>query len=369
MRLLFSVAQHGWHPAAWRVSDAPLCDPRSLIDAAIRVEQANFDAVVFGMPTPWFRTPGDGTAATVRLDALPLMGAAIGATTRIGVCGYWPLDVAEPFHVARVMASLDHLSGGRIGWVTGLSGRDNLLADYAHMSLLPDEEAANRAAEFISVVDALCDSWDDEAYVIDQASGRFVDPDRVRPIMHSGRYFTVRGPLNVPRPIQGHPVTMLHDRGLRSLRDAVLPLVDMLVCELQRRDEAAQLRAEIRSRHSIAKDTSPPLVIQSAMPVLARTEREARQRADRLAALEAGPSPFFVGTPAGLAEELTTWHQAGACDGFDLRPAVNTPDLELIIEAVAPLLRQASSRGSRDRSTLRHDLQIPRPPGGPILAR
>lgn len=361
MRLMLSIAHHGWHSAAWRVSDAPLFHPRSFVDAAIRAERANFDAVIFGMPHPRFKTPGDGTAASVRFDALTLMGAAISATTRIGVCGYWPLDVAEPFHVARVMASLDHLSSGRVGWVAGLTGREDLLADYAYMTLLADAEAAERAAEFISVVRGLCDSWDDQAYVADQTSGLFVDPDRVRPIMHSGSYFTVRGPLNVPRPIQGHPVIMFHDRGCGALREAVLPLVDVLLCDLRSRDEMAQFRADLQSRFSPSKLPSPPLTIKSAMPILARTEREALQRADELAALGSDPPPFFVGTPAGLAEELSHWLESDACDGFDLRPAVNTRDLDLIAEAITPSLHPVSFCDSGRRATLRHDLRIARP--------
>jgi alkanesulfonate monooxygenase SsuD/methylene tetrahydromethanopterin reductase-like flavin-dependent oxidoreductase (luciferase family) len=362
MRLLLSIAHHGWHPGAWRVNEASLFQPRSLIDAAVRAEQANFDAVIFGMPDPQFKTPGDGTAASLRFDALPLMGAAIGATTRIGLCGYWPLDVAEPFHVARVMASLDHLSGGRVGWVAGLAGRENLLADYAYMALLAEPEAAHRAAEFISVVRKLCDSWDDQAYVVDQASGIFVDPDRVHPIMHSGSYFSVRGPLNVPRPIQGHPVIMLHDRGSEALHAAVRPLIDVLLCDLKTPDQAAQFRAQIRSRYSPSERSSPALMIKTAMPVLGRTEREALQRVDELAALGTDASPFFVGTPAGFAAELTKWLEFGACDGFDLRPAVNTRDLDLICEAVASSLRPSSCCRSERPSTLRQSLRIARPP-------
>src|SRR3569833_487304 len=347
MRLMLSVAHHGWHPGAWRIDEGAVFQPRSLIDATVRAEQSNFDAVIFSIPNPLFGTPDDGTAASVRFDALPLMGAAIGATTRIGLCGYWPLDVAEPFHVARVMATLDHLSGGRIGWVAGLAGRDRLLAEYAYKSLLGAHEAALRAAEFIAVVQELFDSWDDEAYVADQASGRFVDPDRVRPIMHSGAYFTVRGPLNVPRQVQGHPVIALHDSGSETLRAAVLPLVDVLLCDLQTPHQAAELRARLRSQSSSA------LVIKSAMPILGRTEREAVQRAD---ALGAGPLPFFVGTPAGLAHELTRWTELGACDGFDLRPAVNEYDLDLIREAVAVCRPRF-----QDHSTLRQGLRIARP--------
>jgi alkanesulfonate monooxygenase SsuD/methylene tetrahydromethanopterin reductase-like flavin-dependent oxidoreductase (luciferase family) len=345
------------------MNEAFVFQPRALIDAAVRAEHANFDAVIFSMPDPAFKTPGDGSAASVRFDALPLMGAAIGATKRIGLCGYWPLDVAEPFHVARVMASLDHLSGGRVGWVAGLTGRGNLLADYAHMALLAEPEAAHRAAEFISVVRELCDSWDDQAYVADQNTGIFVDPDRVRPILHSGSYFTIRGPLNVPRPIQGYPVIAFHDDGSEALHTAVPSLVDVLICDLQTPDQAAQFRAQVRSRHSPSVRSSPALVIKTAMPILGRTEREALQRADELAALGAGPSPFFIGTPAGLAAELAKWLELGACDGFDLRPAVNTRDLDLICEAVASSLHPASCRGPERPATLRESLRIARPPG------
>jgi alkanesulfonate monooxygenase SsuD/methylene tetrahydromethanopterin reductase-like flavin-dependent oxidoreductase (luciferase family) len=133
----------------------------------------------------------------------------------------------------------------------------------------------------------------------------------------------------------------------------------MLICDLPTPDQAAQFRAQIRSRHSPSAHSSPALVIKTAMPILGRTEGEALQRADELAALGEGPSPFFVGTPAGLAAELNKWLELGACDGFDLRPAVNTRDLDLVCEAVASLLRPASERPS----TLRERLRVARPPG------
>jgi alkanesulfonate monooxygenase SsuD/methylene tetrahydromethanopterin reductase-like flavin-dependent oxidoreductase (luciferase family) len=98
------------------------------------------------------------------------------------------------------------------------------------------------------------------------------------------------------------------------------------------------------------------------MPVLGRTEREALQRADELAALGTGDSPFFVGTPAGFAAELTRWLELGACDGFDLRPAVNTRDLDLICEAVASSLRPSFCWNSEKPSTLRQGLDIAGPP-------
>jgi alkanesulfonate monooxygenase SsuD/methylene tetrahydromethanopterin reductase-like flavin-dependent oxidoreductase (luciferase family) len=229
------------------------------------------------------------------------------------------------------------------------------------MTLLGAPEAAQRAAEFISVVQELFDSWDDQAYIADQTSGIFVDPDRVRPIMHSGTYFTVRGPLNVPRPIQGHPVVMFNDDGCESLRTAVLPIVDVLLCDLPTPNQAAHFRADVRSVVARSARSSAPLVIKTAMPILGRTEREALQRADELSALGTAPSPFFVGTPAGFAAELARWIEAGACDGFDLRPAVNTRDLDLICEAVCSVSPPTASRSSSEsHGTLRHGLRIAR---------
>jgi alkanesulfonate monooxygenase SsuD/methylene tetrahydromethanopterin reductase-like flavin-dependent oxidoreductase (luciferase family) len=102
-------------------------------------------------------------------------------------------------------------------------------------------------------------------------------------------------------------------------------------------------------------------MIKTAMPILGRTEREALQRADELAALGAAPTPFFVGTPAGFVAELAKWLEFGACDGFDIRPAVNTCDLDLICEAVASSLRPAACHNSDRRSTLRESLRIARP--------
>jgi alkanesulfonate monooxygenase SsuD/methylene tetrahydromethanopterin reductase-like flavin-dependent oxidoreductase (luciferase family) len=102
-------------------------------------------------------------------------------------------------------------------------------------------------------------------------------------------------------------------------------------------------------------------VIKTAMPILGRTEREALQRADELATLEAAPSPFFVGTRAGFVAELAKWLAHEACDGFDIRPAVNTCDLDLICEAVASPLRPAVCGNSKRHSTLRESLRIARP--------
>lgn len=171
--------------------------------------------MLLGLPTSPRAMRAIGKVDTLRLDPLPLLGLLISATERIGLCGYWPADVAEPYHVARVFATLDHLVGGRTGWIAGLDRDAELAGKFQRLDLLTgDGDAALREAELIDVARQLWDSWEDGSFVVDQSTGTFADPERVHPIEHTGRFFTVRGPLNVPRPVQGQPV-ILH-RGVSA---------------------------------------------------------------------------------------------------------------------------------------------------------
>lgn len=356
MLILLSARQHGWHPAAWRRTRGPGFAVSALLEIAQRAERAAIDAVLLGLPALGEAAAGDGSEASLQLDALPLLGAAIGATQRIGLAGYWPLDVAEPFHVARVMATLDHLSGGRAAWITGLSNAAALRPDYGHARLPDGEEAARRGRELVEVAIRLWDSWEDRGLVLDQASGRFADPAHVHPILHEGAFFTVRGPLNVPRPVQGRPVILHRDRGPGPLRSAVAPLADAVLAACPTPEAARALKAGFAA--SSPGPSPGPLVIASIMPILARSDAEAIGRARDLDSLAPCAAPRFVGTPEGFAAELARWSAAGACDGFDLQPAVLPDDLELICEAVLPALGR---RGPQAGATLRAQLGLARP--------
>lgn len=353
MRILLSARQHGWHPAAWRRSSEPAFAVSALLDIARRAEQAGIDSVLFGLPALTQANPGDGSEASVQLDALPLLGAAIAVTRRIGLAGFWPLDLPEPFHVARVMATLDHLSGGRVAWITGLAGAEALRPDYGHVQLLEGDDAARRGRELVEVAVRLWDSWEDRGLVLDQASGSFADPEHVHPILHEGEFFAVRGPLNIPRPVQGRPVILHHDSGPGPLRRMVAPLADIVVAECRTPQAARSLKAELAPR------SPAPLVIVSIVPMLARTEAEAIERARDLDAVAPCTAPRFVGTPEAFAAELSRWIEAGVCDGFDLRPAVVSDDLELLCGEVLPALRRRSRQGAG--TTLRDQLGLARP--------
>ena len=112
----------------------------------------------------------------------------------------------EPFHVARKFASLDHLSGGRAGWNLVTSGQENEARNFSREKHYEHGERYERAREFARVVLGLWDSWDDDAFVRDKETGQFFQPDTLHQLNHQGEYFSVRGPLNMPRCPQGRPV-------------------------------------------------------------------------------------------------------------------------------------------------------------------
>jgi alkanesulfonate monooxygenase SsuD/methylene tetrahydromethanopterin reductase-like flavin-dependent oxidoreductase (luciferase family) len=357
VHLFVSLAAHGWHPAAWHVVERPGFEPASpYLQAAAMAERGGLDALLLGLPVAARAVREAGRIDGLRLDPLPLLGLLIGATERIGLCGYWPVDVAEPFHVARVFATLDHLSGGRTGWIAGLAGRAETEGRFQRADLPYDgPDALAREVELIDVARQLWDSWEDCGFVVDQATGTFADPEYVHPIDHAGRFFTVRGPLNVPRPVQGQPV-ILHRDAPALARPALAASTEIVLA-------APITIAEAKAMRSAWQALAPDIrYVVSLVIVLGETEAVAAKRAAELDALAGDRRPRFVGTPDQLAVHLATWQAAGACDGFDILPAVMQVDLALLVEAVVPLLRRRGLRpaGYAGR-TLREHLQLARP--------
>ena len=357
MHLLVSLAAHGWHPAAWRVAERPGFDgAKSYLRNVRLAERGGLDAVVLGLPCAARPEREAGRIDGLRLDPLPLLGLLIGATERIGLCGHWPVEVAEPFHVARVFATLDHLSAGRTGWIAGLAGRTETDGRFQRADLPYDgPDAMARQIELIDVARQLWDSWEDKGFVVDQATGTFAASEHVHPIDHAGRFFTVRGPLNVPRPVQGQPVILQRDvpgaarAGLATSAEVVLGEPATLAEAKTARAEWQALRPDVR-------------YLARLEVILGETEAEATRRAAELDALANDVRPRFVGTPQGLVAHLALWRSAGACDGFDILPAVMPFDLDLLVKAVVPLLRARGLRpGEYAGRTLREHLRLARP--------
>lgn len=359
MHLLTSLSAHGWHPAAWRVSGTAAFSGVAPFKAMARLaERGGLDAVLLGLPA----TSDEGD--NLHLDPLPLLGALIGATERIGLCGYWPCDVAEPYHVARVFATLDHMAGGRTGWIAGLAGPQALAAKFQRLDLpaTPADSAA-RMVELIDVARQLWDSWEDEGFVIDQATGTFANPEKVHPIDHAGRFFTVRGPLNVPRPVQGQPVILYRDGAPAEARAGVAASAELVLADCATLADAQARRQDwqaLASKHG--RPAGALRFIVRVMPILADTVAAAQKRAAELDGLARGSEALrFVGTADRFASLMAEWHAAGACDGFDIAPAVGSIDLAQVVDKVVPELRRLGLRPSgRAGQTLRAALGLQR---------
>lgn len=197
----------GHHEAAWR---HPRTDVRNLTDVkhfqrlARLAERGKLDSVFFA----------DGLAVGPRVkhntqavfEPITLLTAMATVTEHVGLIATATTGYIEPYTLARSFASLDHISGGRAGWNIVTSAGEDEAANFG-VEGIPDHAGRyRRAAEFVDVATALWDSWEDDALVLDEENGIFADPDRVHPIDHAGEHFSVRGPLNVPRSVQGRPL-------------------------------------------------------------------------------------------------------------------------------------------------------------------
>ncbi|XVQ06717.1 LLM class flavin-dependent oxidoreductase [Spirillospora sp. CA-255316] len=328
----------GAHPAAWRHSGRPpgaVLTPGALRASVTAAETAGFTLATFAdTPVP----PSDGPGAAGRLEAGTRAAFVSTLTDRIGLAPTLHVTTTEPFHLATQLASLDHASRGRAGWVVGAAADAASLATVGASA--PDAGALRQ--EVLDVIDtarALWDSWEDDAVIKDVETGRYLDADRVHHIDFTGAAFTVKGPLITPRPPQGQVVVIAPAAlGVDDRADVVL------VDGTEPGDREALTFAEVEV-------------------VLGATEAQA---ADRLAMLEeAAPWPEtgrlrHVGTPDGLAGLLRSL--AGAFDGARLHPAVLAVDLNSLISGVLPVLKsEGLHRPPAPGGTLRAALALPRP--------
>lgn len=335
VHLTASLCSSGFRPAGAGAASSIAEQYRAMARTA---ERGLLDAVWLGRDAQW------------PLDALPLLGSLIVVTERIGLGGLWRIARAEPFHVARVFATLDHLAGGRTALIVGLPGEGPDDDQFAHAPALTPDDALERAGELIDVARQLWDSWEDEGWLLDVATGRFADPDHVHPIEHAGRFFAVRGPLNPPRPPQGNPAVVFEvgiDPPALALAEA-----DVLLLSCRSQEQAASLRRRASPAQRI---------LVNVMPILGITALEAQRRADAL-----GRIPFeamrFVGTPEQAVDLFAARVQNGACDGFNLMAAGLPEDLEQIVDVMIPIGRaRGVFRESYEGVTLREHLLLPRP--------
>jgi alkanesulfonate monooxygenase len=168
-------------------------------------------------------------------------------TKHVGLVATATTTYEEPFLVARKFASLDHISNGRAGWnlVTTSNAEDSL--NFNRSAHVPRDERYERATEFAEVVRGLWDSWADDAFPEDKSTGQFLEPDRVHVLNHKGRHFTVRGPLNITRPPQGHPVIFSAGQS-EAGKELAACTADCLFATGTSKEQSREIYADIKGR-------------------------------------------------------------------------------------------------------------------------
>ncbi|MEU4446139.1 LLM class flavin-dependent oxidoreductase [Actinosynnema sp. NPDC050801] len=273
----------GHHEAAWR---HPRTDPGALDEVAhfqhlARVaERGTFDSVFLADGVQIW---GDvrHTAAN-RFEPITLLTAISQATERIGLIATASTGFSEPYNLARLFSSLDHISGGRAGWNIVTTAGDRSAQNFNREVNTEHAERYRRADEFLDVVTALWDSWEDDALVVDQESGVFAEDAKVHEINHKGRFFSVRGPLNAVRSPQGHPL-LVQAGSSEDGREFASAWAEAVFTAHQAHGDATAFYADLKRRVTArGRDADGVKVLPGIVPVLGGTEAEARALADEL---------------------------------------------------------------------------------------
>lgn len=392
----------GHHVAAWRHPEVPAdagLDFKHYRHVARVAEAAKFDALFVADSVA--AATGDIASRMARSDhfePLTLLSALSAVTEHIGLIATATTTYNEPYHVARKFASLDHLSGGRAGWNLVTSDAAAEAQNFGRAEHVGHAERYSRAREFHQVVTGLWDSWADDAFTRDKASGEYYDPARLHVLNHQGEHFRVKGPLNVARSPQGQPVVVqagssevgrdlaaqtaevvftaqtslasaqafyadlkgrlsAYGRAVDSLK--IMPGVFIVVAETE-----ALAKAKFESFQELVEPQVGVALLgrmlgnfdlsgyplDGPLPELPLTDSGQRSRQKLLTELAdqenltlaqlgrriAGGRGHYslIGTPEQIADELQRWFEQGAADGFN----VLVPHLPGGLEDVARLL-------------------------------
>jgi alkanesulfonate monooxygenase len=391
------------------------------------LERGKFDAffmadhlAVLNMPMEALKRSHTVTS----FEPFTLLSALAAVTERIGLVATASTTFDAPYHIARRFASLDHISQGRAGWNIVTTSNPDAALNFGLEEHMEHGERYARAREFYDVVTGLWDSWADDAFVRDVAAGIYFDPQKLHVLDHKGKYLSVRGPLNIARPVQGWPVIVqagASDAG-RQLAAETAEVVFAAGLPLA---AAQQFYADVKSRAERAgRNPDHIKILPGALVIVADTVEEARAGRARLDSLvhydsaiaslsialgydastfdPDGPLPeipetnasrsgrervvalarrdsltvrqlaqrlggyaglTFAGTPATIADAMEEWLNSRGSDGFNVMFPYLPQGLDDFVDRVVPeLQRRGLFRRQYPGTTLRDTLGLPRPP-------
>lgn len=361
---------------------------------------------------------------TLRFEPLTMLAALAVSTKYIGLGATVSTTYSDPFSVARAFSSLDAISGGRAAWNVVTTSNPAIGENFG--AKLPDHAKRYEiAGEFVDVVKGLWDCWDDDAVVADRQSGLYIDPEKVRSLDHKGEFFKVKGPLNINRSPQGHPI-VLQAGGSDAGLSLAARTADVVFSVVQDINEAKASYADLKNRlAAYGREKNAVTVLPGVMPVVGRTDKEAREKLNQLqsyiesdgAAMSVlcerfgqdfsqydldAPIPdlplpdtyhsftrvlmakarrenmtlrdlysltaaarghwVICGSPETIANTLQEWFEGYAADGFNIMPPYFHEGFDDFVDSVVPILQERGLfRREYEGPMLRNQLGLARP--------
>jgi FMN-dependent oxidoreductase (nitrilotriacetate monooxygenase family) len=278
LHLNLFVQARGHHEAAWNHPDsspASLTDVNYYKDIAQRAEAALFDSIFFAdslmLPTDAARS------GRLWLEPITLLAALAVATDRIGLIATGSSTYSQAFNLARQFSSIDHISNGRAGWNIVTTWMAKVSLNYGDAGQNSHADRYIMAEEFLQVVKDLWDSWADDAVVDERDGGVYANSDRIRPIDFNGEYYSVAGPLNLPRSPQGRPV-LVQAGSSDAGRDFASRHAEAVFTAHLEKATAQTFYTDIKKRAAEAgRDANQVLILPGLSPMIASTETEAKR--------------------------------------------------------------------------------------------
>src|SRR5271154_3776778 len=425
MHLGVFVLGAGNHSAGWRWEGAAVSNnDLAVIQEIARIaERGKFDLLFVSDGLDYEQ--GDLPSFMCRFEPTSLISVLSAHTTRLGLGATVSTSFTEPYNVARLFASIDHLSQGRAAWNVVTSSRAKAALNFNSDRRMDHELRYQRAEEFVDVVKGLWDCWEDGALVADKASGVYIDDSKIRPLDHKGRFFRVKGPMNIARCPQGHPV-IIQAGGSPSGLELAARTADVVFSAVQELESAKTAYADLKGRlGKYGRSPEALAVLPGVMPIIGDTDAAAK---DKLSLLQSwltpanaavlvsgrigydvsgypldGPVPapppseggrtfsrvlfetarrenmtlrdlynltaaarghwVVCGTPQRIADTLEEWFVGGAADGFNILPPYFPGAFSDFVDLVVPeLQRRGLFRHEYQGTTLRDHLDLARIP-------
>lgn len=424
------VQQYGTHAHAWRRPGIRVGGNPSLESWASIVrtlERGKFDFAFFADFVGNGGVETDGIGRRPRgggFEPLTLVGALATLTRHIGLVATVNTNFNEPYNLARRLASLDHLSGGRAGWNIVSSLSEGAAKSFGVADALEHGDRYERASEFVEVAKSLWDSYDDGAFDSPNIqSGEFFDPKAVHPTRHHGKHFQIESLLDIARPIQGHPV-FFQAGNSDTGREFAAQYAEVVYAAAQSLEEAKAYYGDVKGRMAkYGREPEDLKVTPGLFYHLGRTREEAQEKYEsfRDAVDLSGsrrvlfgvdvsgypldeplphnlPEPtngrgrwrqltelarresltireiilrfttvqghrIVVGTAKDIADQIEEWFVNYGADGFNLKPSLIPDSLDDFVDHVVPeLQKRGIFRREYQGSTLRENLGLRRPP-------